>query len=1616
MVLGKGVVGRGLLGDGVSTEAFRARVESRSNPMFDQIANLEGSRLAGLASPSTGQERLLQQTPRYETGQVAAEEFGYEDIPSRGPVTTLFNFLGRGQSAITGAATGFFGMEREGEEDRAPSVSEAFRRAGEGFSGREQYRFAEFTDTGRRIARGEEVGGLAKGWNTALGFVIDTVADPLTYVSFGGSIMGRMRAANAIRGSSQNAVLQGASSNAFDPVKFMNDAMKKKVTRADKLALDINKKAKAIGVGDVNISVTSSYDDILRESANVFSRTGTDLVREVALDYIPDVAAMSYATRSSSGLRRWAVDQFGDDLGEQYFKSLPQDIQGGIRIRLPFARSADGTPIAFGVDGMGAGRLGDVSPTIRKVEELTQSGRDLARELFEGTLGRFSGSSGAIYYDAVIAATGRRTSNRTSTWVDYQGSRLMDESRKKLRATFDERFLREHELTAQLYAAGKAEYGSGFSVKFREFMYNTDLLDAYRQTPGKFVSDAEKVAFDAADSWRKMLDEIGQEAVKVFNGDANMAFHFLTDYVPRITAKREQTGRFFTSSGVGKPGTKPQYIKHRGQWADAWEFDKDGNAIVVRWMPNEDITRLGKGELADVYEVDPTVFMSVYLSDVRSSLNEQKLLNLLRENNLLTPAERTAREKIDLAETQRRVVDLIGPINEADALASPRFNIQQFVKELDSPELNYQAGSGYVVADAMALYMQRMGIDIASINEINSYQQVGNTLVNIIDGSGIRRTKSGRYVIVDRAGRAIFSNEELTAAGVQLRPGATGRGTVREYDTLDGARASWDEVQSRLPVGSQKALSNREEMYYNSYLLQKREEITEQVSQIFTEPAFAGIHFNSIARLGDDEKTEYLEAWMNALKLFGRDEPQLVVTDAGLPAFARGRGTQPIVSQIQEPTSEFKNWITEAGYMNIGGIEFDDDGILNAASRVLVKDRIAKQMVNDYAPRKLMENVQRMFRVTQAPQTVGQEIYNNIYKPLYTAQKAWMTLGRGPGFVSRNILGGSWNNWINGVGREHTIKSSRMAIARRAAKKEIAQKLKGKDILKMEPVELGNMYRDANRKHLAKYYSGDELDQILEYWDLFSRNGLGGNRETARLYGELLRGRMGTGPGASASMPGVRIREAVGDTRGITEVIKDEDLSKLERALEFAAGDNWWIRDVMSPMVEISEDYLRFAAFLKGIDEIGLEDVSSGVRGYAAAQWVKASQFDYADLSDFEQAIKMIVPFYSWTRNNVPLQLRVFIQQPGRVAQALRIHESLGNMFADEEVNISPSYVSDRFGITFAENIPFFDMLPKWMQPQGDVTLGITWGEPIADINTLFRDPTYTAAKGLSRFINTREALQQLNPIISASSAAQRAFSESGDARNTEDSPTWARWLGLANEDPTEPGSYVSNRSQLDFIREMVPIVNQAERIIPFFGGERQEGRWTTSFASNLFGLNLSTIDDWQKASEMQRRTDFVQRQMKEEFGPSWEYRNELIRRLLNEGAPSSFIRALNLRDMDDDEIDVNRAIYTWRMQRRLELLIENGTPEDEIIAALSAFVPEGSKLESLTQTIWQYVPKPSTDFRTGINQFGLQPVTRRDLEELGLTLQDVRAMTEEQQRRLVLIVNRNKGWTGPRS
>lgn len=57
-----------------------------------------------------------------------------------------------------------------------------------------------------------------------------------------------------------------------------------------------------------------------------------------------------------------------------------------------------------------------------------------------------------------------------------------------------------------------------------------------------------------------------------------------------------------------------------------------------------------------------------------------------------------------------------------------------------------------------------------------------------------------------------------------------------------------------------------------------------------------------------------------------------------------------------------------------------------------------------------------------------------------------------------------------------------------------------------------------------------------------------------------------------------------------------------------------------------------------------------GMSPAAAANEVKIAHFDYEDLTPFEQRnLKAFIPFYTWTRKNVPLQIQSIIARPGRV-------------------------------------------------------------------------------------------------------------------------------------------------------------------------------------------------------------------------------------------------------------------------------------------------------------------------------------------------------------------------------
>lgn len=153
------------------------------------------------------------------------------------------------------------------------------------------------------------------------------------------------------------------------------------------------------------------------------------------------------------------------------------------------------------------------------------------------------------------------------------------------------------------------------------------------------------------------------------------------------------------------------------------------------------------------------------------------------------------------------------------------------------------------------------------------------------------------------------------------------------------------------------------------------------------------------------------------------------------------------------------------------------------------------------------------------------------------------------------------------------------------------------------------------------------------------------------------------------------------------------------------------------------ENNARIAHFLFQLDR--------GKSGFEASLSVTKFLFDYqAGLTEFEiNVLRRVLPFYSWTRFNVPLQIRMLVENP---RPTIRLAE-LQNIFRERETAIDPvardlvpEFVKQNSGIpirTGEDGNPEYFLLGGWI--------------PAADLETVLRPdgPLQKAIDLLSPFV-----------------------------------------------------------------------------------------------------------------------------------------------------------------------------------------------------------------------------------------------------------------------------------------
>ena len=127
-------------------------------------------------------------------------------------------------------------------------------------------------------------------------------------------------------------------------------------------------------------------------------------------------------------------------------------------------------------------------------------------------------------------------------------------------------------------------------------------------------------------------------------------------------------------------------------------------------------------------------------------------------------------------------------------------------------------------------------------------------------------------------------------------------------------------------------------------------------------------------------------------------------------------------------------------------------------------------------------------------------------------------------------------------------------------------------------------------------------------------------------------------------------------------------------------GQNWAF-EAGGYLGELLEDSSKYTLFKNRIND--------GYNVAEAARDTRKFMFDYQDITDLERNVfKRIMPFYTWSRNNVPLQVGMLIQNPGKfgvIPKAKRMIESMVDGEPMDE-NLLPAWMRDGYSVFLGEN------------------------------------------------------------------------------------------------------------------------------------------------------------------------------------------------------------------------------------------------------------------------------------------------------------------------------------------
>jgi hypothetical protein len=254
-------------------------------------------------------------------------------------------------------------------------------------------------------------------------------------------------------------------------------------------------------------------------------------------------------------------------------------------------------------------------------------------------------------------------------------------------------------------------------------------------------------------------------------------------------------------------------------------------------------------------------------------------------------------------------------------------------------------------------------------------------------------------------------------------------------------------------------------------------------------------------------------------------------------------------------------------------------------------------------------------------------------------------------------------------------------------------------------------------------------------------------------------------------------------------------------------------------LAEKREDWTRMAHFIDVLKKEGkskgvttLDDLKAASR--EAGKRVRKWNIDYGDMTPFEKrTMKRVVPFYSWIRKNLPLQLETLAMQPGKVAMIPKSLRAIQGMA----------------GQTQSDSLMGFNVMPQWLREMAGVRIA---GEGVGR-NATYWNPNIFPFYDVPQYLGGGPQNMLLN-ALGTTALPIRASIELGMGRS----------LMTGGPLPDTGMGY----GQTSLLPPSVPRVWDIAR------GQADPTDW-----AKLFGVSLYNVGPQQQLGELRRQQDPVQ-------------------------------------------------------------------------------------------------------------------------------------------------------------